>query len=221
MLFSSITKNLLIMTMQNQPLKIAALLLLVLAAAITSCSKKNSGTAASSLKEDTIVVESIIGNNDLDATRAGFINLYDGKTYNQAQAAANSSLIDFAYNYRGGGCSTCRFFENVQQMSSRTGYVDAFSTLTNSLLVAADSVKTTEFEALKSPADIDALLAKTPLIRNSAAEITNRTTDIAVHKIFAFIDKNGKKGLFRISDYIAGVPNGDRAVLTLYVKMVK
>ena len=209
------------MTMQNQTLKIAALLSFVLAATITSCSKKDNAPATPSLRQDTIVVESIIGMDDLDPTRSGFIDLYDGKTYNQQQAAANSSQIDFAYNYHGGGCSSCRFFENVKQMSTRTGYVDGFSTLTNSLLAVADSVKAAEFEAVKTPADIDLLLAKTPLIRNGAVEITDRTTDVAVHKIFAFTDKNGKKGLFRISDYVANVPQGDRAVLTLYVKMEK
>jgi hypothetical protein len=209
------------MTMQNQTLKIAAFLSLVLGAAITSCSKKSNAPAASSLKQDTIVVESIIGKNDLDPARTGFIDLYDGKTYSQAEAAANSSLIDFAYNYHGGGCSECRFFENVKQMSTRTGYVDAFSTLTNSLLAVADSVKASEFDALKTPADIDALLTKTPVIRNSFVEVSDRTTDVAVHKIFAFTDKNGKKGFFRISDYVANVPEGDRAVLTLYVKMEK
>ncbi|MDO6432656.1 hypothetical protein Q4E93_18770 [Flavitalea sp. BT771] len=207
--------------MLNHKLKIAALLSLVLGITITSCSKKNSAPASSALKQDTITVESIIGTDDLDPTRFGWIDLYDGKTFNQPQAAANSSQIDFAYNYHGGGCSSCRVFENVESMSTRTGYVYAFSTLTNSLLAAADSVTISEFDALKTPADIDVLLAKTPLIRNYAIDITNGNNDVAIHKIFAFTDKSGKKGLFRISDYIANVPQGDRAVLTLYVKMEK
>jgi hypothetical protein len=74
---------------------------------------------------------------------------------------------------------------------------------------------------LNHRADIENLVARKKL--NSALftedDITNRVTDVAIGKLFAFWDKNENKGFFWISDYIANVPDNDRATLTLYVKM--
>src|SRR6202012_5330719 len=128
------------------PSSVQVLLISVMALyTASSCKKSSSGPstpAAASIIQDTITVQSIIAatadDQDVDPTRTGFIDLYDGVAYTQSEAAARSSDIDFAYNYHGGGCSSCRFFESVQSMSTRTGYVSSFSTVTKSLATNAE-----------------------------------------------------------------------------------
>jgi len=194
-------------------------------ATLTSCSKKSSGPT--DLRQDTITVESIIQyppdntTGDISPSRRGFIDLYDGIAYSQTEAASISAKIDFAYNYHGGGCSTCRFFENVTDMSTRTYYVDKFSTITNSKIVGLpDSIMNdAAFQAIHSSADIDAIFTGKKIIAFTEADITNRTTDAIVFRYFAIADKNGKKGFFRISDYIANPPDGNPTPITLYIKI--
>jgi hypothetical protein len=189
-----------------------------------SC-KKNDSPAAPLLIQDTITVQNILGKDGLDPNRTGFIDLYDGIAFNQTAAATNSSKIDFAYTYHDGGCPDCRFFENVKQMTTRTYYVEAFSFATSSMIINAeenDSVTIADFESLKTAANVDALWNTKKIAQlGPLAEIAFEGTDKARGRIFAFIDKNGKKGFFKISDYTANVPTGDPAPLTLYVKIQK
>jgi hypothetical protein len=196
----------------------------------SSC-KKSSGSstpAGATIIQSTINVQSIIGtsnDDDVDPTRTGFIDLYDGAAYTQSDAAAKSSEIDFAYNYHGGGCNTCRFFENVQSMSTRTGYVSSFSTITATQLTNAAyyyNITEGQFDSIQTAANIDTLFAKYNITNlGEFSDITNRVNDVAIGKVFAFTDKNGKKGFFEINDYIANVPDGDPAPMTLTVKIEK
>lgn len=198
---------------------------------IFACNKKkNNGDPAepqSTLIEHALQIESIMEgqNPTLSQTRKGFLDIYNGKVYNIAEANAISSQIDFAYNYRGGGCSNCRFFENVKSMSTRTGYVASFSTITNTLIknvAANDSVSIAEFDAIKTAEDISSLFNKIQQTNfNGFCDITNRTNDISIGNVFAFIDKNGKKGFFKIGDYTANVPLGDPATLNMAIKIQK
>jgi len=195
----------------------------------SSCKKSSSSTPATgTIIQSTINVQSIIGtsnDDDVDSTRTGWVDLYDGVAYTQDAAAAKSSDIDFAYNYHGGGCNTCRFFEDVQSMSTRTNYVTSFSTITSTQLVNAayyDQVTEGEFDSIQTAANIDTLFVRHNITDLSeGADVTDRQTDVAVGKVFAFTDKNGKKGFFEIGDYIANVPDGDPAPLTLTVKIQK
>ncbi len=198
----------------------------------SSCKKSSnspSAPAGASIIQDTINVQSIIGTNTdnqgLDGTRTGFVDLYDGVAYTQSEADQKSSDIDFAYNYHGGGCGSCRFFENVTSMSTRTIYVAGFSTVTNTQLVNAayyNHVTVGAFDSIKTAANIDTLFVKYNINDlDELADVTNRQTDVSVGNVFAFIDKNGKKGFFEINDYVANVPDGDPAPLTLTVKIQK
>jgi hypothetical protein len=198
---------------------------------VSSCKKSSSGPstpAGATIIQSTINVQSIIGtsnDDDVDPTRTGFIDLYDGAAYTQSDAAAKSSEIDFAYNYHGGGCNTCRFFENVQSMSTRTDYVSSFSTITATELTNAAyyyNITEGQFDSIQTAANIDTLFAKYNITNlGEFSDITNRVNDVAIGKVFAFTDKNGKKGFFEINDYIANVPDGDPAPLTLTVKIEK
>jgi hypothetical protein len=190
-----------------------------------ACKKDKANTVAG-IRQHTLTVDNIIGTTggNIDAARKGFINFYDGLLYNQAEAGANSSKVDFAYNYHGGGCSTCRFFENVKNMSTRTGYVSGFSTVTTSTIanVAKDAgVTQADFESIRNSNDIENLFTGKSIAPKlfGATDVTNRTTDVATGKVFAFSDKNGKKGLFTINDYTANVPTGNPATLVLTVKV--
>lgn len=193
--------------------------------ALSSC--KSSDPTPLAIEKKEFTVESIIGTSSggILASRKGFFDLAGGKTYSQTEAPAISDQIDFAYNYHGGGCNTCRFFENVKQMSTRTGYVDAFSTITdarilnveyyNKMSVAAfDSVETaTDFERVVKNYKVDFEQM------NGSADVTNRTNDAATGKVFAFKDKKGRLGFFKIGNYTANVATGSTAPLTISVKL--
>ena len=171
--------------------------------------------------EHAFSVESIVAGNT-DPANLSFMYLYDGVAYNRADAIANSSKVDFAYNYHGGGCSTCRFFENATSMSTRTGYVSQFSTITNSTILnveQSDGITASDFDEIRSSSDIESLFTTNDLMLHTLADVTNRVTDVAVGKVFAFIDKAERKGFFLIGDYTANVPDGDKATLQLQVKI--
>ncbi len=175
----------------------------------------------------TLSVESIIApGGGVAVNNRAFLNLYDGIAYLKAEAELNSSKVDFAYNYKGAGCANCRFFENVLNMSVRTNYVHSFSTLTNCKIKNVERDKNftiQEFDALTNGSEIENLF-NSKIEAGSLleiADITDRVTDVAQGRVFAFIDKNGRKGLFKIGDYLANVPTGDKATLQLTVKIVK
>lgn len=175
----------------------------------------------------TISVESIIGpGGAISPTHKAFLNLADGLAYTKAEADLNSSKVDFAYNYHGAGCSTCRFFENVMNMSVRTNYVTSFSTHTDCKLrnVEKDKLITVaDFDGLKNGSEIENLFDSklTPGSLRDTADITDRVSDVAKGSVFAFIEKTGRKGFFKVGDYQANVPSGDKATLYLTVKIVK
>lgn len=172
-------------------------------------------------------VESIIApGGGLSTSNLTFFNLYDGSVYNKAAAELNSSAVDFAYNYRGGGCPTCRFFENVKTMSTRTNYVNSFSSITESKITNAEQfhdVTIADFDALNNGTEIEKLFDNKINVNNLSgiADVTDRVSDVAQGRVFAFTDKVGRKGFFKIGDYVANVPNGDKATLNLTVKIVK
>lgn len=79
------------------------------------------------------------------------------------------------------------------------------------------------FDNMKNGTDIENIF-ETNVDTNQLygqGDINNRVTDISVGRIFAFIDKDGRMGFFRVSDYLANVPNGDKATLYIEVKIVK
>lgn len=200
--------------------------ILFIATTLLGCKKKGEDIDKGEILTHSMTVESIIGTTtgNITATRKGFMNLYEGLVYSQTEAIANSSKVDFAYNYHGGGCSTCRFFENVSSMSTRTGYVNGFSTITKSLIVNAEyefGITRADFDGLRNAEDIDKLFTSKDIKGYTSIDISNRTTDIMTGKIFAFIDKNGKKGFFTVGDYQAKLPTGDAASLNLQVKIQK
>jgi hypothetical protein len=174
-----------------------------------------------------ITVENIVGQGGvLSQTNKSYINLYDGLVYTHAEAELVSSKVDFAYNYKGAGCNTCRYFENILSISTRTTYVTAFSTITQSEIANAEllfDVSPIMFENIKTGNDIEnrfeTHVDATQL--NGHGDINDRVTDVAAGRVFAFIDKVGRKGFFLVSDYLANVPSGDKATLQLEVKILK
>lgn len=174
-----------------------------------------------------ITVENIVGPGGvLSQTNKSYINLYDGLVYTHAEAELVSSKVDFAYNYKGAGCNTCRFFENIQSMSTRTTYVTTFSTITQSEIANAElhfDISPLMFENIKTGNDIENIFGSHVNLSqlNEHGDINDRVTDIAAGRVFAFTDKVGRKGFFLVSDYLANVPGGDKATLQLEVKIVK
>lgn len=188
---------------------------------------KSSEPAPVPVEKTEFTVQSIIGtsNGGILASRRGFFSLADGKAYSQTEAPAVSDKIDFAYNYHGGGCNTCRFFENVKNMSTRTGYVSSFSTITDARITNVESynkMSVAAFDSVETSSDFDRMVKNYKIDFNqmsSSADVTNRTTDAATGRVFAFKDKNGRLGFFKIGNYTANVPTGNEATLTLSVKI--
>lgn len=189
--------------------------------AFAGCNKDTSGP---SLLVHRFAVESIIApDGNQSTTNKCFLNLYEGVAYTKAEAEAQSSKVDFAYNYKGPGCNTCRFFENVSDMSNRTNYVASFSKITQSRISMSEfrgELTIAGFDSIQSVADIEQLFSR-PIRLERAGDITNSVTDNAICQVFAFEDKEGRKGVFKIDDYIANVPGGDKATLQLTVKVPK
>ncbi|RYU96913.1 hypothetical protein [Emticicia agri] len=192
---------------------------------LSSC--KSSDPAPVPVDKTEFTVESIIGTNtgNIVASRKGFFSLSDGKVYSQTEAVAVSDQIDFAYNYHGGGCSSCRFFENVKQMSTRTGYVSAFSTVTDSRVENVEyynKMSVAAFDSVETVADFERVVKNYKIKFDEmygSADVTNRTTDAATGKVFGFKDKKGRLGFFKISNYTANVATGSATPLTISVKL--
>ena len=213
-------------------MKPTILLLVALAGVLFQGCKKDDGDvvpppAPPEIVEHSISVESIIApDGSQSSTNKCFINLYDGLVYTKSEAEANSSKVDFAYNYHGGGCNTCRFFENCKNMSTRTGYVSQFSSITDSRLTNAEqynNITEAIFGDIDNAADIDSLFSKHNLEPSlyGSSDVTDRETDVAVGRVFAFKDKLGRRGFFMLDDYVANVPDGDKATVTLRIKISK
>jgi hypothetical protein len=205
-------------------MKISQVFLLGLLA-LGSC--KSSDPTPVPVQKTEFTVESIIGTNtgNIVATRKGFFSLSDGKVYSQTEAVPVSDQIDFAYNYHGGGCSSCRFFENVKNMSTRTGYVSSFSTITDSRISNVEEynkMSVAAFDSVETVADFERVVKNYKIKFDEmygSADVTNRTTDAATGKVFGFKDKKGRLGFFKIGNYTANVATGNSAPLTISVKI--
>ena len=194
------------------------------ALALVSCRKEDE-TPASTILTHTITTESLYAkdpgvNNLYSAISKCFINLYDGTAYAKADAITNSSKVDFAYEYSGG-----RDFENMKVLKSRTGAINDFSTITNAKIVNAEyshQVKSSDFDNIKTSDDIVNVFTQFKInIDNSTYAYLSNAQDVVYGKVFAFIDKNGKKGFFTVDDYPAKPPAGDKAPITIRVKIQK
>ena len=192
---------------------------------LSSC--KSSDPAPVPVDKKEFTVESITGtsNGNVLASRKGFISLAEGKAYSQTEAVTVSDRIDFAYNYHGGGCSSCRFFENIKSMSTRTGDVASFSTITNSKIANVEyynQMSVAAFDSVETVADFERVVKNYKVDfekLNRFADVTNRTTDAAVGKVFAFKDAKGRIGFFKIGNYTANVATGNAAPLTINLKL--
>ncbi|MEO6903149.1 MAG: hypothetical protein ABI315_08345 [Bacteroidia bacterium] len=178
----------------------------------------------------TIILENIVeGSNGTSQslTNNCFVNLYEGKSYNLKDATDNSDKVDFAYHYHSGGCSNCRFFENIKSMANHSGYVNNFSSITNSgiqNIQALYKVSDAAFDSVSTANDLKALFKRYNIntsIKDSISHITDKMTDFASGKIFGFKDKRGKLGVFKLGNYVANVPTGDKATITLTIKIEK
>lgn len=207
------------------PMKLSKLFLPAILTIVSfnlGCKKDNNDQT---LLVHQFAVENIVApGGSQSATNKCFLNLYDGIAYTKAEAEAQSSKVDFAYNYKGDGCNSCRFFENVTNMSTRTWYVESFSTITNSTLEESEEygyLTLADFDAIQSANDLEKIFEANPRRLFGSGDITNRETDVATNRVFAFVDKDGRKGVFKIGDYTANVPAGDKATLQLTVKIAK
>jgi hypothetical protein len=186
--------------------------------------------APSTIYNHSITLENLVeGSNGTSQslTNKCFVNLYEGKSYDLKEATDNSDKVDFAYLYHSGGCSNCRFFENIKSMASHSGYVNNFSSITNSgiqNIQALYKVSDAAFDSINTANDIKTLFKRYAInttIKDSISHITDKITDFASGKVFGFKDKKGKLGLFKLGNYVANVPTGDKATITLTVKIEK
>jgi hypothetical protein len=181
-----------------------------------SCSKSDDVIATSpTISEFSIVAENIA--DGTSTTNKCFINLAEGLQYNKADGFTNSNKVDFAYNYGVAG----RFFENPASMLNRTNYINNWSTYNDSRMIATPTITEVEFDNLKTKEDITNLFTSKNVTVNSTRENISGMRDVAISKVFAFKDKNGKLGFLKIGDFIQNAPLNDIAYLPTQIKISK
>jgi hypothetical protein len=187
---------------------------------IISCSKSDD-TPAKSIFEYNLNVESIARGTDV--TNKSYINLYDGLVYNRADAKANQEKIDFIYNHKSNACPPCRLMENVKTTKDGHPYISDFTTITESKIKAMEITMTdAEFDGIKTNTDIDGFFStKNITFSVGSVFLTDNATDIPKGNVFAFRDKNGKSGFFKLGSYTKNLPVGDKATISLTVKISK
>lgn len=167
----------------------------------------------------TIAMHTVTIENADYASRAGegYVNLYDGVVYGGADATANAGNIDFRHQYRGVDIGNRRLLENMTHKNRWAGGLFNGITPTDSR-IAATGLSRRYFDGIRNDRQLLGSFDFAGFMddRQYLTDIDdNRTADV-----YAFIDKNGKRGLFRIvSADIAPINTTPQGNLKIEVKV--
>jgi hypothetical protein len=171
-------------------------------------------TGSATIATHTVTIE----NADYNSCEGeGFVNLYDGVVYNAADAEVNADKVDFRHQYRGVDIGNRRLFENMTN-KNRWGCGDFTSITPTDSRIAATNLSGS---ALYQIRNIDQLLDSFDFTgpMNSNQYLTD-IDDNPVASVYAFIDKNGKRGLFRVvSAVTAPIDTQPQGKLTIELKV--
>jgi hypothetical protein len=155
---------------------------------------------------------------------AGYADLYSGMAYGGQDASDNADRIDFRYQYRGRDIANKRSFESMSTKSrwDRTGlFTNATSTESK---IARTALDEETFDSIENDDDLMRSFDFQPVLeaeasRHRRAYLSN-AADEPLSAVFAFIDKNGRRGLFKImSAETAPIDTVSEGKLTIEIKI--
>ena len=154
----------------------------------------------------------------------GYADLYAGAAYGGQDAANNADSIDFRHQYRGRDIANQRSFESLIT-KTRWDRLGLFANITpTESKIGKIEMDAGTFDLIENA---DALLESfdfQPMIEASASRYRRAyLTDIKdepVATVFAFIDKKGRRGLFKVVDAgRAPIDTVSEGTLTIEVKI--
>jgi hypothetical protein len=142
-------------------------------------------------------------NTSLDGQMGtGYADLYSGMAYGGQDASDNAGRIDFRHQYRGRDIANKRSFESMTTKSrwDRAGlFTDATPTESKIERTALDEVA---FDSIENEGDLVRSFDFQPMLEASASRhrraYLSNVEDEPLSTVFAFIDKNGRRGLFKV-----------------------
>jgi hypothetical protein len=147
----------------------------------------------------------------------GFVNLYDGVVYGGANATANADKIDFRHQYRGVEIGNTRLFENMTTKGRWDRGLFTGITPTDSRIVAT-GLNERDFDMIYQDHQLLDAFDFTGTMH--ASEYLMDIDDNPIADVYAFIDKNGRRGLFRVLSADTGPINtAPQGNLTIEVKV--
>lgn len=175
------------------------------------------GSAATPIpiKDNAVTVENASFNSH---TGKGYINLFDGFAYAGQNATDNADKIDFRHQYRGVDIGNRRIFENMTS-KGRWDVLSLFDGITpTESQVGPTTLLESQFDAIDNQQELIASFDFTSVL-NSSVRLTDIDDNILA-QVFAFTDKNGKRGLFKvISADTAPINTVVRGNLTIQIKV--
>jgi hypothetical protein len=166
-----------------------------------------------------------IQNTAFNALRGtGYVNLYAGAAYGGQEATDNAEMIDFRHQYRGRDIGNQRSFENLITKTrwDRTGL---FTEITpTESRIGKTKLNEGAFDLIENVDDLIGSFDFQPMLeaaagRHRRAYLSN-IDDEASATIFAFIDKNGRRGLFKVMKADrAPINTVSEGILTIEVKI--
>jgi hypothetical protein len=154
---------------------------------------------ATHLRVHRLTLENATFNGQLGV---GYGNLYEGRAYGGQDAAANAARIDFRHQYRGADISNQRSFESMSTKSRWDGLGLFTEATTTASRIKATDIDEKAFEQVEDDTDLLASfafddMAKQSPNHNRRAYLSN-ADDEPLSAVFAFIDKDGRRGLFKV-----------------------
>ena len=155
---------------------------------------------------------------------AGYADLYSGTAYGGQDASDNADRIDFRYQYRGRDIANKRSFENMST-KSRWDRAGLFTNVTSTeSKIARTAIDEATFDSIENDDDLMRSFDFQPVLEASASrhrrEYLSNAADEPLSGVFAFIDKNGRRGLFKIvSAETAPIDTVSEGKLTIEIKI--
>jgi hypothetical protein len=154
----------------------------------------------------------------------GYADLYSGTAHGGKDASDNADQLDFRHQYRGRDIGNQRSFENLttKKRWDRTGLFTNASPTESKIVIT--SLDESSFDLIGNDDDLVNSFNFQPLLESDAnryrrAYLSN-AADEPTATVFAFIDKKGRRGLFKVLDAeTAPVDTVSEGTVTIEIKI--
>jgi hypothetical protein len=164
-------------------------------------------------------------NTSLDGQRGtGYADMYAGTAHGGKNASDNADQIDFRHQYRGRDIGNQRSFENMttKKRWDRTGLFTNVSPTESKIVIT--SLDVSSFDLISNDEDLVNSFEFRPLLESDAARYRraylSNAADEPTATVFAFIDKKGRRGLFKVLDAeTAPIDTVSEGMITIVIKV--